>query len=61
MDMTIPPLTIKIRLESDPLKSIMLVRKLAVQTCHTAPVRIIDRLKVCQMNGQVQDGTWQRS
>ena len=30
MDMRIPPLDIKIMLESNPLKSIMLVRRLAV-------------------------------
>ena len=30
MDMIIPPLTIKIMLESDPLKSTILVRRLAV-------------------------------
>ena len=32
MDMRIPPLIIKIMLESNPLKSVMLVRRLAVLT-----------------------------
>ena len=34
MDMSIPPLRIKIMLESNPLKSIMLVRKLATLFIH---------------------------
>ena len=33
MDMRIPPLRIKIMLESNTLKSIMLVRRLAVAVC----------------------------
>ena len=55
MDMRIPPLKIKILLESDPPKSIILVRRLAVEACrHTegdsaAPEGLLRR-------GQAADG-----
>ena len=38
MDMIIPPLRLKIMLESNPLKSTMLVRRLAV--CAVSPCRL---------------------
>ena len=38
MDLAIPPLRIKIRLESSPPKSIMLVRRLAVSALWTLPI-----------------------
>ena len=41
MDMRIPLLGIKIMLESNPMKSIMLVRRLAVPACRGAPPRLM--------------------
>ena len=40
MNLGIPPLNIQIRLESDPLKSIILVRRLAVRSIHNLRVWI---------------------
>ena len=69
MDLGIPPLIIKIMLESNPLKSIMLVRRLAVgrQECWNigfpyrkslCPVVVRSYLRSSEFKGVPRNGVW---